>query len=88
MQSAVAKYFLFVKVLSRNKGSSVARAAAYRAGERILESRRTDGEAVSPELAGVSGEPEASRSGERIVDGQFSRARGGQGRAASRTRGL
>jgi hypothetical protein len=36
---AVAKYFLLMKVLSRNKGSSVVRAAAYRAGERILESR-------------------------------------------------
>jgi hypothetical protein len=35
----VAKYFLLMKVLSRNKGSSVIRAAAYRAGERILESR-------------------------------------------------
>jgi hypothetical protein len=35
----VAKYFLLMKVLSRNKGSSVVRAAAYRAGERILESR-------------------------------------------------
>jgi len=38
-QWAVAKYFLLMKVLSRNKGSSVVRAAAYRAGERILESR-------------------------------------------------
>jgi hypothetical protein len=38
-QLEVAKYFLFVKVLSRNRGSSVIRAAAYRAGERILESR-------------------------------------------------
>ena len=35
----MAKYFLLMKVLSRNKGSSVIRAAAYRAGERILESR-------------------------------------------------
>jgi hypothetical protein len=35
----VAKYFLLMKVLSRNQGSSVIRAAAYRAGERILEPR-------------------------------------------------
>ena len=35
----MAKYFLLMKVLSRNKGSSVVRAAAYRAGERILEPR-------------------------------------------------
>jgi hypothetical protein len=35
----VAKYFLLMKVLSRNQRSSVIRAAAYRAGERILESR-------------------------------------------------
>ncbi len=35
----MAKYFLLMKVLSRNRGSSVVRAAAYRAGERILEPR-------------------------------------------------
>jgi len=35
----VAKYFLLMKVFSRNNGPSVVRAAAYRAGERILESR-------------------------------------------------
>ena len=33
----MAKYFLYVKVFSRGKGSRVTRAAAYRAGERIRD---------------------------------------------------
>ena len=33
----MAKYFLYVKVFSRGKGSRVTRPAAYRAGERIRE---------------------------------------------------
>src|SRR5579872_357512 len=33
----MADYFLLVKVFSRGKGSSVTRAAAYRAGERIRD---------------------------------------------------
>ena len=33
----MAKYFLYVKVFSRGKGSRVTRVAAYRAGERIRD---------------------------------------------------
>ena len=40
--SAMAKYFLHVKVFSRGKGSRVTRAAAYRAGERIRDERTSE----------------------------------------------
>lgn len=39
---AMAKYFLYVKVFSRGKGSRVTRAAAYRAGERIHDDRTSE----------------------------------------------
>ncbi len=38
----MAKYFLYVKVFSRGKGSRVTRAAAYRAGERIRDERTSE----------------------------------------------
>lgn len=38
----MAKYFLFVKVFSRGKGSRATRAAAYRAGERIRDERTSE----------------------------------------------
>jgi hypothetical protein len=38
----MAKYFLYVKVFSRAKGSRVTRAAAYRAGERIRDERTSE----------------------------------------------
>src|SRR6266404_1875855 len=38
----MAKYFLYVKVFSRGKGSRVTRAAAYRAGERIRDQRTSE----------------------------------------------
>jgi hypothetical protein len=37
--SAMANYFLHVKIFGRGKGSKVTKAAAYRAGERILHER-------------------------------------------------
>jgi len=37
--SAMANYFLHVKILGRGKGSKVTKAAAYRAGERIHHER-------------------------------------------------
>ncbi len=40
--SAMANYFLHVKVFSRGKGSRVTRAAAYRAGERIRDERTSE----------------------------------------------
>jgi len=40
--SAMAKYFLHVKIFSRRKGSRVTRAAAYRAGERIRDERTSE----------------------------------------------
>jgi MobA/MobL family len=38
----MAKYFLYVKVFSRGKGSRVTRAAAYRAGERMHDDRTSE----------------------------------------------
>ena len=38
----MVKYFLYVKVFSRGKGSRVTRAAAYRAGERIRDERTSE----------------------------------------------
>jgi hypothetical protein len=40
--SAMAMYFLHVKVISRGKGGRVTRAAAYRAGERIRDERTSE----------------------------------------------
>ncbi len=37
--SAMANYFLHVKIFARGKGSKVTKAAAYRAGERIHHER-------------------------------------------------
>ena len=46
----MAKYFLYVKVFSRGKGSRVTRAAAYRAGERIRDERTSEVYNYGPDL--------------------------------------